>query len=133
VYIAGNTSWRSPERPARSGPETGRELRATMYSGRKQRLADWAGIDAGARWQHVPDVSWLSEKVAVNRGNGASPGRPNRSVSPPARIPARPGGVPKPGNACWSGGSRVDRGLSGRGRDATPRPTPGKEYHSITG
>ena len=26
----------------RSGPETGRELRATMYSGRKQRMADWA-------------------------------------------------------------------------------------------
>jgi hypothetical protein len=41
--------------PPRSGPETGRELRATMYSGRKQRMSDWAGIDAGGPRPQVPD------------------------------------------------------------------------------
>jgi hypothetical protein len=38
------------------------ELRATMYSGRKQRLADRAGIDAGGPRQQVPDVWRLSGK-----------------------------------------------------------------------
>jgi DNA ligase D-like protein (predicted 3'-phosphoesterase) len=60
-----------------------------MYSGRKQRMADWAGIDAGGPLPQVPDGCWLSEKIAVNRGNGASPGPLNRSVPPSARIPAR--------------------------------------------
>jgi hypothetical protein len=87
-----------------------------MYSGRKQRLADRAGIDASGPRQQVPDVWRFSEKVAVNRGNGASPGQPNSSVPSSVQIPARPGGVPKPGNLCWSGGSR------GRGRGATRQP-----------
>src|SRR5439155_15324771 len=80
------------------GPGPGRrpagELRATMYSGRKQRLADWVGIDASGPRPQVPDGCWLSEKVAVNRGNGVSPGPLNRPVPPPARIPARPGDAP---------------------------------------
>jgi hypothetical protein len=33
-----------------------------MYSGRKQRLADQAGIDAGGPRQQVPDVWRFSQK-----------------------------------------------------------------------
>jgi len=56
AYIAGNTPLAiAGAPPPRSGPETGRELRATMYSGRKQRMSGWAGIDAGDPRPQVPD------------------------------------------------------------------------------
>jgi DNA ligase D-like protein (predicted 3'-phosphoesterase) len=88
-----------------------------MYSGRKQRLADWAGIDADGPRQQVPDARGLSEKVAVNRGNGASPGHLNRSVPPSARIPTRPGDAPSQGMPAGQGvASTANRGRGGSQR-----------------
>ena len=82
-----------------------------MYSGRKQRMADWAGIDTGGPRQQVPDARRLSGKVAVKRGNGASPGHLNRSVSLSARIPTRPGNTLSQGMPAGQGvASTADRG-----------------------
>jgi hypothetical protein len=119
AYIAGNTPWRSPERP---GP---------VRAGGRPRSYAPRCIPAGSlAWPTGPALTPVArgsrcrmsggyrKRVAVNRGNGASPGQPNRSVSPPAR--SRPGpALPQARKACWSG-SRVDRGPRGRGRDATP-------------
>ena len=80
--------------PPRSGPETGRGATRHDVSRPEAAHGGWAGIDAGGPRPQVPGICWLSEKAAVNRGNGASPGPLNRPVPPPARIPAGPGDTP---------------------------------------
>ena len=65
---------------ARSGPETAGELRATMYPGRKQRMADRAGIDAG---------SPRPRAARAGEGRNSAGLRPARNTIPfPGQFPA---------------------------------------------
>jgi hypothetical protein len=102
-----------------------------MYSGRKQRSADRAGIDPGGPRQQVPDVSWLSEKLPVNRGNAHCP--VSRIGQSRLRPGSRPGPATPPGQGMPAGQEGVARtARAGEGCNCLGL-RPGMEYHSIPG